>query len=107
MWRNLNDTIAPPSCTLPADFTEAALQEALQLAGAPAAIIEKTFNYSPPSLFVNLYDKRNGTITGFIFDANAAATAQPIIKNPVADAPAVAVRAAVAASLAFSLLSLI
>jgi len=64
-----------------ADFTLDQIKSGLEAIGAPQDVIDKSFNVTPPVLMINLNDRSNGTITGFIFNDNDPATAQPIIKS--------------------------
>jgi hypothetical protein len=56
------------------NFTVDALRAGLTSIGAPPDIVEKPFNATPPVLFLKLDDTRNGSIVGFVFDANAEPT---------------------------------
>lgn len=64
-----------------ADITGAEVQQGLRAIGAPQDVIDQYFNVTPPVLFVSMTDKKNGTILGFVFNANAPATQQPIVKS--------------------------
>ena len=64
-----------------ADFTADALKNGLIAAGAPQDVIDKNFNVTPPVLFLKLDVKGNGSLVGFVFDANAEPTERPIVKG--------------------------
>ena len=64
-----------------ADFTLADLNTALNASGAPEGT---SFNTTPPQLFAILHDTKNGTIFGFVFDANAEPTLPPVVKGAAA-----------------------
>lgn len=56
--------------------------------GAPNDVIERPFNVSPPVMFLKLDTRNNGSLVGFVFDANAEPTERPILKG---EAPSAAV----------------
>jgi hypothetical protein len=57
------------------------LNTALAAAGAPPSA---SFNTTPPVLFAALHNRNNGSIVGFVFDANAEPTLPPVVKGAAA-----------------------
>lgn len=56
------------------NFTAEALKAGLTSVGAPPDVVEKSLNVTPPVIFLKLDDSRNGSVVGFVFDANAEPT---------------------------------